>query len=169
MESLDEHDKDVVLLLGYAVARAQLFEHMLVKLLEVQHFKPDVPFEERWAEISKWVTKTAGWVAHKLDVPEPFAADVSAAVQTRNFVAHHAYTWYVAARAGTGGHAVDDATMLLNRASGTLGLAYNGLAEIVTAARKAHAGLPDDKRLMAIWRNAVPQALEPAFPAPSSA
>jgi hypothetical protein len=35
-ENLDEDDEAIILLLGYAVARAQLFEHAMVRMLEAK-------------------------------------------------------------------------------------------------------------------------------------
>src|SRR5215212_8695481 len=89
-EDIDTLDEDVVLFLGYAVARAQLFEQALLKLLEAQRFDADVAVEERWPTILAWLTRlTAGKAARMLCVPEPLAADLSALVKRRDFVVHH--------------------------------------------------------------------------------
>jgi hypothetical protein len=84
-EQLEEDDYPVLARLGYALARAQLFELALMKLLEAQRFDVDQPLEERWNEILGWLTKwTAGKAAKKLHLPEPIAADLLNIVRRRN-------------------------------------------------------------------------------------
>ena len=58
-EQLDDHDKRVVQRLGYAIARAQLFEFAMAKLLEAQRHDLSVPLDDRWDEISRWLAMTA--------------------------------------------------------------------------------------------------------------
>jgi hypothetical protein len=58
VESIDDLDRDVVLRLGYAVARAQLLEFAMAKLLEAQRQDMAVPLGERWDEIRGWLRQT---------------------------------------------------------------------------------------------------------------
>ena len=97
-EQLDEHDHTVITRLGYGVARAQLFEFAMVKLLEAQRQDMAIPLDERWPEIRTWLKASAGRTSGKLDVPEPIRKDLLAVVECRNVVAHHAYRTYLTAR-----------------------------------------------------------------------
>ncbi len=108
MERLDDGDRSVLAHLGYAIARAQLFELALLKLLEAQRHDVSAPLEDRWPEIEKWLTsKTAGAAAHDLELPESVAADLKVVVGARNLVAHHAWRLYLAARERHGGVAAE--------------------------------------------------------------
>lgn len=55
-EQLDDEDRDVLLLLGYTVGRAQLLEYALLKLLEAQRFDLDADPDER---CTGWATARA--------------------------------------------------------------------------------------------------------------
>src|SRR4051794_13751598 len=64
-------DERIYLRLGIAMSKAQLLEVVLVKLLEAQRQDLSLPLDDRWAEISKWLDKTAGgfdscWACRRL-------------------------------------------------------------------------------------------------------
>jgi len=164
-EDYDTLDQDVVLFLGYAVVRAQLFEHALLKLLEAQHFAADVDPEERWPTILAWLTKlTAGNAAKKLNVPEPLAADLSALVERRNFVVHHSFRFYVSARETRGDDVIPEYLRWYEAQTAALGLGYNALINIVNAIRESPDAPPEDAALMRIWREQLPEPVQGSAP-----
>jgi hypothetical protein len=161
MEALDEHDYRILARIGYAVARGQLFEHAMLKLVEVQRHDTTVPLDERWPEVEKWLTKwTAGTIARELSVPDEMAADVKEAVARRNVVAHQSYTFYFVAREKRGDRAVEEYRNWLDEQARVLGRAYNGLIRVLNALKGSPTPLPTSA-VFEIWREDVPAAFDP--------
>jgi hypothetical protein len=161
-ENLDEHDETIVLLLGYAVARAQLFEHAMLKMLEAQKHDLDVPLDQRWAEIWKWLKESAGTTSGRLRVPKPIRKDLSAVVEARNRVAHDSYRMYTTARGNRGDHTVAEWGDWFATQTKKFGDAYNGVMSITMALRE---GELDDEGLIGVWRSWVRDPVEPmSFP-----
>jgi hypothetical protein len=155
-EQLDDDDRDVLLLLGYTVGRAQLLEHALLKLLEAQHFNDDADQDERWHEIQHWLTKyTARRTANKLRVPEEIATDLGELVTGRDFLVHHSYRFYLSARGTRGDEVVREYLEWFHGLSAALGYGYNGLMSIVAALQERANSELDGEALMRLWRNHV--------------
>ena len=151
MERLDELDRSVLERLGYAVARAQLFELALLKLLEAQRHDLEIPLEDRWAEIQTWLTKkTAGVAARDLKLPETVAADLKVVVAARNVVAHHVWRFYLAARERQGPDAAEVYVRWLDNQARILGTAYNATFALVERAR---AGILRQEQVEQAWRS----------------
>jgi hypothetical protein len=153
-EQLDDHDRRVLASLGYALARAQLFELALLKLLEVQRHDLDIPLKERWPEILEWLNKwTAGKAAKELHLPEAIAGDLVNLVRCRNVVTHHAWLYYLAHKERHGGQkTADEYTGWLDEQARYLGLAYDALMALVEFGR---AGVPMDLKgedAVPVWR-----------------
>jgi hypothetical protein len=162
-ENLDQHDKTILLALGYAVARAQLLEHSMLKMLEAQQHNLDVPLDERWAEIREWLGESAGRTSGRLRVPRPIRQDLSAVVEARNRVAHDSYRMYVTARGNRGDRAVAEWGDWFVTQTEEFGKAYNGVMSITVALRESEL---DDEGLIGVWRMWVPDSIEPmSFPA----
>jgi hypothetical protein len=140
------------------MARAQLFEHAMVKLLEVQRHDLAVPLEPRWAEISQWLMAPAGTTSRRPNIPERIRADLKAIVDCRNSVAHASYRGYVAAREKRGARAVDAWTEWFDEQISKLGVAYNGVMSITAAVRDG--SLNDD----ALTRERRKWVTEPVAP-----
>jgi len=87
-------DERVYVRLGVAMAKAQLLEVALVRLVEAQRQDLSLSLDDRWAEISAWLDMTAGQLQRLLGLPDALAADVRAAIGRRNRVAHDAWTLY---------------------------------------------------------------------------
>jgi hypothetical protein len=154
-EQLSDDDHRVLAALGYAVARAQLFELALKKLLEVQQHDLNVPLEDRWPEILEWMTKwTAGRAAKELQLPEEVASDLVNLVAGRNQVVHNAWLIYVANKDLPGrDKAADESTAWLDEQARRLGLAHDALMALVDFGR---AGLPMDltgEEAVPTWRH----------------
>jgi hypothetical protein len=161
-ENLDEHDETILLALGYAVARAQLFEHAMLKMLEAQQHDLDVPLDERWAEIRDWLRESAGTTSGRLQVPKPIRNDLSAVVEARNRVAHDCYRMYFTARGNRGDRAVAEWGDWFVTQTKKFGKAYNGVISITLALRE---GELDEEGLVRVWREWVPDPVEPmVFP-----
>jgi hypothetical protein len=108
VEAIDERDREVLLRLGYVIARAQLLELALLKLLEAQEHDLAAPLDERWPEVERWLTEwPAGRIANELQLSDGVAADLKEVVDRRNLVAHHAWRFYFTARERHGDPAVD--------------------------------------------------------------
>ena len=121
-ESLDEQDYRVLARFGYAVARAQLWEFAMLKLVETQRHDPDVPLDDRWPEVETWLTKwKAGHVARQLSMPEEIATDLITAASRRNVIAHRAWPFYIGARGKRGDAAVADYSDWLDEEARMLG------------------------------------------------
>jgi 23S rRNA G2069 N7-methylase RlmK/C1962 C5-methylase RlmI len=156
MEQLGEPDKSILLRLGYAVARAQLFEFALLKLLEVQRHDLTQPLDKRWPEIERWLTKkTAGSAANELRVPELIASDLAQAVAGRNLVVHHAWRLYLAAGERHGDAAADLYTDWLELQAKLLGQSYNGLMKLTEAARSSAPTTLTAYAMRTTWREHV--------------
>jgi hypothetical protein len=168
-EKLDDDDHRVLARLGYAVARAQLFELALLKLLEVQRHDLDLPLEERWPEVQKWLTSwTAGKAARELHLAEAIAADLVNVVKRRNFVTHHAWLFYLAYKERHGGGRAATAYIeWLDEQARYLGLAYDGLMALTEMGRaKLRLDLEGDEALP-VWRYSVTEPVPKAdAPAP---
>jgi hypothetical protein len=133
-ESLDEQDYRVLARLGYAVARAQLWEFAMLKLVETQRHDPNEPLDDRWPEIETWLTKwTAGKIAREMHVPDEVAADLKTAAARRNVVAHHAWRYYISARGKRGDSAVAHYCEWFDEEARMMGLAFNGVMTIRAA------------------------------------
>jgi hypothetical protein len=166
MQRLDEHDETIIALLGYAVARAQLFEYAMAKLLEVQRHDPAVPLDERWPEITTWLTAGGRENTRRARLPRAIKQDLRAVVEARNAVAHVAYCAYVTGRGNRGDCAVDEWSTWLGDQTDKLGPAYNGVMSIVAALREE--GL-DEEGLLRSWRTWIPAPIEPlSYPAVAS-
>lgn len=164
MEKLEAHDLGVLGRLGYAVARAQLFELALLKLLEAQRHDVTAPLEDRWPEIEKWLTtKTAGSAARALKLPEVVAADLKAVVGVRNVVAHHAWRFYLATRERKGESAASLYETWFDDQARIMGVGYNATMALVTEARKASLDATEAER---VWRSHFPTS--PTQPEPPS-
>jgi heme A synthase len=161
VKTTDDVDHRIFLRLGYAVARAQLLEAAMVKLLEAQQQDTRLPLDERWDEIATWLGLTAGQLRGKLGVPGTVAIDLKHAVDRRNRVAHQAWMLYSLARdrqASADTWApwlADEAAML---AQVTHGLAR--LTELVRAIRESGAEV-DPAELERVWRETVPEPVAP--------
>lgn len=154
MEELDDLDRTILSRLGYAVARAQLWEFAMLKLLESQRHELEMPFADRWLEIERWLTKwPAGRIAHELHVPEAVAADLTAIVARRNLVAHHAWRFYLAGREKRGDRAVAAHAAWLDEQAAAMGRAYNGIMALVAKTREE--GQADEDGVLAVWRRHV--------------
>ena len=165
-EQLDDEDRDVLLLLGYTVGRAQLLEFALLKLLEAQRFDLDADPDERWHQIFHWLTKyTARRAANKLRVPEEVAADLGRLVTGRDFLVHHSYRFYLSARGTRGDVVVREYLDWFHGLSAALGYGYNGLLSIVAALQERTDSALDDEALMRLWREHVPEPV-PGFTPP---
>jgi hypothetical protein len=165
-EQLDEHDWEIITRLGYAMARAQLFEFAMVKMREAQQHDLNLPLEERWVEIAKWLKESAGTTSGRLEVPKPIRKDLIALVESRNAVAHHAYRSYVAARGNRGDRAVEEWAAWFEAQVEKLGPAYNAVMSIALALRDETL---DDEGLLRVWRESIPEPVEPvSFPSPAA-
>jgi len=161
MESFDDLDREVVMHLGYAVARAQLLEHALVRLLEAQRFDVSGPLDDRWDDISRWLNCTAGQLANQLNVPETVAEDLKAVVRKRNAVAHRAWTDYRTARdIAQGDAAADDWIAWLDEQAERLGRAFNVVIRLVRASREAHPEPVEAAEIERAWRAEFPEPIE---------
>jgi hypothetical protein len=159
-ERLDDDDRAVLCQLGYALARGQLFEIAMLKLVEAQRHDLSLPLDDRWVEIEKWLTKwTAGHAADELRVPNEIAADLHAIVGGRNHVVHRAWWLYIGRRAKVGDRAVAEYTEWLVEQARLMGRAYNGVMTILGRLRE-DADPPDDAALIALWRTCVPDKVE---------
>jgi hypothetical protein len=155
-ETIDEQDYAILARLGYAVARAQLFEFAMLKLVEAQRHDPAEPLDERWSEVETWLTKwTAGKISKELAVPEEIATDLRNAVARRNVVAHHAWRFYVGARAKRGDSAVAEYSDWLDEEARIMGRAYGGLLTIMHALKGSTTPLAT-AAVLAIWREHLP-------------
>jgi hypothetical protein len=158
-EELDDRDLRVIEQLGYAVARAQLLEVQMVRLLEAQRHDLAVPLDDRWDEISKWLRLTAGQLKDHLRVPEVVAKDLKALVGRRNDVAHHAWVRYVAARGiQTTDTAPEDWVEWLAEQARLLGVAYNALVELTAMLRNDER--VEDADVESLWRRHVDRPVE---------
>jgi hypothetical protein len=153
VERLDDRDRDVLCRLGYAMARAQLWELAMLKLIEAQRHDVTVPLDDRWDDVKEWLKLPAGRAAGELGVPAPVAADLRAIVERRNLVAHHAWRFYIAAREKRGEAAADAHAAWLDDQARTMGFAYNGVMALVQRTRR-DANASDDA-LVRLWRRSV--------------
>jgi len=161
VEELDDEDRDVVAHLGYALARAQLFEFGMTKLLEVQRHDLRVPLDERWHEIKKWLKLTAGQLRSELGLTSAISDDLRRLVDRRNQVVHQTWLAYQTSRGGTGGaSAPADYVRWLEEQAELFGHAYNGLMALVEA-RRAHPSQAFADVAEATWREHVPEPLKP--------
>lgn len=168
MEELDDLDRGVLSALGYAVARGQLFEFALLKLLEVQRHDLTIPQDDRWPEIEKRLNrKTAGAAANDLKVSPVIAADLKETVARRNVVAHHAWRFYLTRRANRGDPAAADYVDWLREQAAVLGRAYNAVRAIDDAARQIAPTPLDVTTMEARWRSRVKAPVQP-FELPDS-
>ena len=159
-ESLDEEDYRVLARLGYAVARAQLWEFAMLKLVETQRHDSAVPLDDRWPEIETWLTKwTAGKVARELSVPDEIAVDLITAANRRNVVAHHAWRYYITARGRRGDSAVAHYCDWFDEEAQMMGFAFNGVMTI-RAALAASARPLAGAVVLGLWRQSVPDPIE---------
>lgn len=159
-EDLDELDLAVLHHLGYAVARAQLLELAMVKLLEAQRHDLDVPLSERWDEINGWLKNTAGQLATLLGLPPSIAADLQILVKSRNVIAHESWTGYIAAREkAQGDSASADWQEWLTEQASVLGRAYNGVMRLAQRTRDASPNRLHPAEAEHIWREHVPAPL----------
>jgi hypothetical protein len=134
----------------------------MLKMLEAQQHDLDVPLDERWVEIRDWLRESAGTTSGRLRGPKPIRNDLSAAVEARNRVAHDSYRMYVTARGNRGDRAVAEWGDWFVTQTKKFGKAYNGLISITRALRE---GELDDAGLVRLWRQWVPDPVEPmAFP-----
>jgi hypothetical protein len=162
-ERLDNDDRAILCQLGYALARGQLFEMAMLKLVEAQRHDLAVPLDDRWDEIVKWLTKwTAGQAANELRVPKEIAADLHAIVGGRNHIVHRAWWLYIGRRAKVGDRAVTEYTDWLVAQAQLMGHAYNGVMTIHGRVTE-DADSPDDAALIALWRGCVPDEVEDVF------
>jgi hypothetical protein len=174
-ERLDDDDHQVLGRLGYALARAQLFELALMKLLEAQRFNVNEPLEERWDEILGWMTRwTAGRLAKELHLPEAIAADLANLVRRRNLVAHDAWLAYLSDKKRHGGQDTAGAYIVwLDEQARYLGLAYDALIVLTTFERYgdefAESGIDLDmdldmkgKGALPVWRHSVKEPVPKA-------
>lgn len=158
-ESLDEQDCRVLTRLGYAVARAQLWEFAMLKLVETQRHDLAVPIDDRWAEVETWLTKwTAGKIAQEFHVPEEIAADLMTATKRRNVVAHHAWRFYIGARGKRGDAAISHYSDWLDGEARMMGHAYNGVMTIRNALAASATPLPTET-VLGLWRESLPQPI----------
>jgi hypothetical protein len=156
VEKLDNLDKEILSALGYAVARSQLLEHSLLKLLEVQRHDLTLPLEERWAEIQRWMTRmTAGAAANELRLPEAIIAELKNAVERRNLVVHQVWSLYLIARRKRGDAAGRAYLPWLREQAAVLGRAYNGVLAINNAARQIAPARLSYEITLARWRTRV--------------
>jgi hypothetical protein len=160
VENLDEHDRTILSRLGYAVARSQLFEYAMLKVLEAQRHDLTVPLDERWSEVERWLRLTAGAAARELRLPEAVVADLKAVVARRNLVVHHAYRFYFVTREKRGDGAVEDYLAWFDDQARMLGGAYNGLIWIAEMVSKTPETPPDDEAVLTLWRRAMPTPVE---------
>lgn len=160
MEELDDDDRRVLAALGYAVARGQLFERGMAKLLEVQRFDVSQPLDDRWDEVLGFIMASAGRNAQHLRIPEDVATDIEHLIGWRNEVVHRAWLNYIAAiDTPTGDSAPDLWAEFLQDQAAQLGRAYNGLMALVDLTSSAPA--LDDVAVSAAWRSCLPAVDEP--------
>jgi len=159
--NVDELDERVVCQLGYSVARAQLFEHALIKLREAQQHDLTLPLDERWDEISVWLKQPAGLLADELKVTPSVASDLQALVKRRNDVVHRGWTNYKAAREhGQGDAGAPNWERWLSEQAEMLGRAYNGLMTMTERVREQGREEVAPAQLDEVWRAHVPEAIE---------
>jgi hypothetical protein len=154
-ERLDEDDMFIVTALGYAVARAQLLEYAMLKVIEAQTHDVTTSVDDRWPEIEKLMKLTAGQAARKLNLPASVVAELKALANRRNLVAHNAWTMYLAQRGNRGDRAVRAYADWLDDESRAFGRGYNGLMALLTVLRDR----PDARQVdvLATWRDRVPE------------
>jgi hypothetical protein len=162
VEEIDDLDKDVLSQLGYAMARAQLLEWAIAKLLEATWQDTTLPLDERWAEINRWLKDSAGRLSDQLGVPRTVARDLQQAVARRNQVAHKSWIYYRNAREKAQGDVASaDWVLWLAEQAAILGRAYNGVIAMRDTVRQQGADDVEYPALEQAWRVHVPDPIEP--------
>jgi hypothetical protein len=157
-ESLDSDDMTLVTALGYAVARAQLLEYGMLKVIEAQTHDLTASVDDRWPEIEKLMKLTAGQSARKLHLPEPVVADLKALANRRNLVAHNAWTMYLAQRGNHGDRAVGAYRDWLSGEARVFGHGYNALMTLLALWHDRPDASQDDA--LGVWRTHVTEPVE---------
>jgi hypothetical protein len=157
----DKLDQRVWLALGRAVARAQVLELAMVKLVEAQRQDTTLPLDERWNEISTWLGMTPGQLRDLLGVPDMVATDLKHAVDRRNRVAHDGWRLYSLgedrqASADTWAPWLDRERLMLARVT-------EGVADMTKLVKEARANGCDvtPAELERVWRERVPEPVAP--------
>jgi hypothetical protein len=153
-------DERIYFWLGVAMSKAQLLEIALVKLLEAQHQDLSLPLDERWAEISKWLSMNAGELRKLLGVPSLVAADLKAAIGRRNRVAHEAWNLYSVAADSRA--SADTWAPWLKEEAAMLQQVVHGVARLrdrVTELR-TNGEVVTDAELERVWREYVPRPVD---------
>jgi hypothetical protein len=118
-----------------------------------------VALDDRWAEISKWLDKTAGELRQVLGVPEVVAADLRAASSRRNRVAHD--VWIAYSVGGDTRASADTWAPWLEAEAAMLQQVVHGVARLRDhiAEVQARGEQVDEGDLVRVWRQHVPNVI----------
>ncbi len=153
-------DIRVYVRLGHAVARAQLLELAMVKLLAEQKHNPRLSEDERWNKVFGWMRMSAGQLRKALGIPEAVATDLRHVVDRRDRVVHKA--WVLYARGEDREASADAWATYLDEEAAVFGFAFNGMMAMVHLVRADSTA--SQEALDAAWRRHVPEPVEPVAP-----